>query len=359
MKISEEKRNCIIQLIDSGLLAKKITCSGDIASSYCNGPGTSLRGMFPVHWMLHWDMTATTHDTMASSVQYMELIQERLVSIASQCTQEIDLQQNFHVLQKLGNGGYGSVLMVKDKKTGQEMALKVLNRNKITEFAFLMEFAMTYFLSFHPNIIRPFGVPYKTGDLFAFPLELAIGDLASFILPHTGLPEDIVKRCVVQISGALEFIHRIGLVHLDIKPENILVFDKDFHCIKVTDFGFSCFKGSKMKIGFGTKSFMAPEMRQLKDTLLVDYSLDVWALGIVLYHLLTGDFPWQSAVFTDNDYCNFVEWQKSVEAVGPPSPWRKFPPQVLKMFSGLLAIDYNKRSKSTDVLTFLGECWKE
>ncbi|XP_073493209.1 serine/threonine-protein kinase SBK1-like [Phyllobates terribilis] len=298
-------------------------------------------------------------ETMAFSVQNVDLIQERLVCIASQCTVEIDLQENFHVLQKLGNGGYGSVLMVQDKKTDQKMALKVLNKNKTTEFAFLMEFSMSFFLSFHPNIIGTYGIAFKTCDHFAFPLELAMGDLSSLITPHNGLPEDTVKRCAVQLSSALEFIDSKGLVHLDIKPRNILVFDKDCHCIKITDFGLSCVKGSMMKKRFGTISYMAPERTQLPDmdALRVDYALDVWALGIVLYRLLTGDLPWQSAVSTDNGYCSFVEWQK-FESVGPPSPWSRFPRGVLKMFSGLLAIDCNKRSKSTDVLTFLGECWK-
>ncbi|XP_044130032.1 serine/threonine-protein kinase SBK1-like [Bufo gargarizans] len=299
---------------------------------------------------------------MASSTQEVKLILEGLVSIASKSLQKIDLQEIFHVIQELGKGGYGSVLMVKDKKTDQKMALKVMDKKKTSKLCFLKEFSMSFFLSSHPNIIETYGIAFKTADSFAFSQELAVaGDLFSLIPPNDGLPEDIVKRCAVQISSALDFIDRKGLVHLDIKPENILVFDKDCHCVKLTDFGLSRLKGTVTKVRSGSISYMAPEMSQLinQDTLLVDSTLDVWSFGIVLYCLLTGDFPWQSAVSTDKDYNCFVEWQNNFESLELPAPWRRLSPGVVKMFHGLLAIDCKKRDKSTGVLMFLGEYWKE
>ncbi|XP_066458269.1 serine/threonine-protein kinase SBK1-like [Eleutherodactylus coqui] len=298
---------------------------------------------------------------MASSTRDVQLVLEGLVSFASQGLQEIDLQENFCVIQKLGDGGYGSVLMVQDKKTDQKMALKLLERNKTTDFAFLMEFSKGFFLSSHPNIIGSHGTAFKTWNYFAFAQELSIGDLCSLITPHDGLPEDPVKRCAVQISSALEFIDSKGLVHLDIKPENILIFDEDCYCIEITDFGLSCIKGTMVKAWIGSVSYMAPEMSQVtdKDCLLVDFPLDVWSFGIVLYCLLTGEFPWQSAVFTDTAYSRFVEWQGNLENIEPPSPWSRFPPGALKMFHGVLAIDCSKRSTSGEVLLFLEECWKQ
>ncbi|XP_075700866.1 serine/threonine-protein kinase SBK1-like [Rhinoderma darwinii] len=114
----------------------------------------------------------------------------------------------------------------------QIMALKVLDRNKTTEFTFLMELSMSFFLSSHPNIIGTYGTALKTCDYFAFTQELSMGgDLYSLIAPNVGLSEDTVKRCAVQISSALEFIHSKGLVHLDIKLENILVFHKVCHVL--------------------------------------------------------------------------------------------------------------------------------
>ncbi|XP_056396888.1 serine/threonine-protein kinase SBK1-like [Hyla sarda] len=301
-------------------------------------------------------------DSMASSKQDVQLILEGLVSIASQGLQEIDLQENYQVIQELGDGGYGSVLMVKDKKTDDTMALKLLYRQKTTEFSFLMEFCTSFFLSSHPNIIGIYGTAFMTDDCFAYTQELATnGDLFSLIPSNDGLPEDMVKRCAVQISSALEFIESKGLVHMDIKPENILVFHKDCHLIKITDFGLSRVKGTITKTVSGSRIFMAPEIRQLtdQDTLVIDSSLDVWSFGVVLCCLLTGKSPWQSADPSDQEYCNFVEWQNNFGSMELLSLWRTLSPQALKMFSGLLAIDCNRRSKCTKVLMFLDECWKE
>ncbi|XP_075032798.1 serine/threonine-protein kinase SBK1-like [Mixophyes fleayi] len=300
-------------------------------------------------------------DTMASSLRDVELTLEGLVSFASQFLQEIELEDSYHVMKELGGGGYASVFMVKDIKTDQRMAVKMMDRKRTTERNFLMEFSMSFLLSSHPNIIGSYGIAFKTSDHFAFAQELSpVGDLLSLILPNTGLPGDTVKRCAVQISNALEFIENKGLVHMDIKPENILVFDQHCHCIKISDFGLSHFKGTAIQTKSGTGSYMAPEMCQLtdKDRLVVDSTLDVWAFGVVLYCLLTGEFPWQLAMPRDKEYSRFVEWQNHSQLDVAPSPWNRLPVGVLRMFSHLLAIDSSQRSKSTEILMFMGESWK-
>ncbi|XP_069821011.1 serine/threonine-protein kinase SBK1-like [Dendropsophus ebraccatus] len=299
---------------------------------------------------------------MASSKPEVQSILESLVSVASRHLRERDLQNTHHIIRELGQGGFGSVLMVKEKKTGQEMALKLLHRKKTAEFSFLMELSVSFFLSSHPNIIRIYGVGFKTGEYFGYTQELAThGDLFDLISPDEGLPEEDVKRCAIQISSALDFMEGKGLVHLDIKPENILVFEKDCHLIKITDFGLSQVKGFTTTKSSGTTSFMAPEMRQVskQSPLVIDSSLDVWSFGVLLYILLTGEAPWQSADPTDQEFCNFVVWQKNFGKMDPPSLWRRLPPGVLRMFSGLLDIDYKRRSKCTEVLIFQDECWKE
>ncbi|XP_069821012.1 serine/threonine-protein kinase SBK1-like [Dendropsophus ebraccatus] len=296
---------------------------------------------------------------MAFNVQ---VILDELASVASQCLHDMDLENPYHLIQALGNGGYGSVLMVKEKTTGQPMAMKLLNRNKTTESSFLRELSMAFFLSSHPNIVDIYGVGVKTCNYFGYTQELAThGDLFDLIPPNEGLPEEIVKRCATQISSALDFMESEGLVHLDIKPENILVFDKDCHLIKITDFGLTRVKGTITTRWSGTKSYMAPEMRNVTDEnpLVIDSSLDAWSFGVVLYYLLTGTYPWQSVDKNDQEYYNFVGWQKDLGRMDPPAPWRRFPPVVLTMLCGLLAIDYNRRSKCTEVLMFLEQCWKD
>ncbi|PIO33536.1 hypothetical protein AB205_0009350 [Aquarana catesbeiana] len=107
-----------------------------------------------------------------------------------------------------------------------------------------------------------------------------------------GIPEDVVKRCAVQISNALQFIVEKGLVHLDVKPDNVLVFDQECHSIKLSDFGLAKVTGTVIRSKCGSKPYRAPEMYGIAppDGLAVDGSLDVWAFGVTIYVLLMGCF---------------------------------------------------------------------
>ncbi|KAM5194563.1 serine/threonine-protein kinase SBK1-like [Mantella aurantiaca] len=297
-------------------------------------------------------MASTTHD--------MEILLDELVSFTSQLLQQIDIE-NFHLIKKLGSGGFGSVLLVKDKETDEQMALKIMQQKRTSERKFLTEFSISFFLlSSHPNIIKSSGIVFKTEDYFAFAQEVApVGDLFSLITSHVGLPEDTVKRCAMQISSALEYIAEKGLVHMDIKPENVLVFDQECHCVKVTDFGLVRVKGTFTKYKTGTSSYMAPEMCALtgEEELAVDSSLDVWAFGVLLYCLITGEFPWEEAMVEDKTFSRFAAWQ-NIHYHEAPTPWNTLPASLQSMLRSLLAVDYTKRSKSTVILQYMEKSWE-
>ncbi|XP_075447090.1 serine/threonine-protein kinase SBK1-like [Ascaphus truei] len=300
---------------------------------------------------------------MASNVSDIELILEGLVTLTSQSLQHAELQEHFQVIKELGRGSYGSVMMVKDKNTDKMMALKLLDKKRTTQRGFLMEFSVSFFLSSHPNVIGSYGLAFQTCEHFVFAQELSpVGDLLSLIQAqaHVGIPEAAAKRCAVQISSALEFMESKGLVHRDIKPDNILVFDKECHCIKVSDFGLTHLQGTAIRPLKGKVPYMSPELCQLAkcDTLEADSSIDVWAFGVVLFCLLTGEFPWRVALPTDQNYSRFADWQNSPIVADPPSPWNRLTTAVLKMFRTLLAIDPKERRKATEVLNYIGESWK-
>ncbi|KAM5187065.1 serine/threonine-protein kinase SBK1-like [Mantella aurantiaca] len=228
-------------------------------------------------------------------------------------------------MKDLLEGGFGKVLMAEDRKTGRRMALKLQNKMRITQHSFLMEFSISYILSSHHNIIGCFGSTFTTRDDFAFIQELPpVGDLLSLITPYVGIPEDAVKRCAVQMSNALEFIVDKGLVHMDLKPENILVFDQECHRVKLTDFGLAQVKGIVVRSRVGNTSYMSPEMCGItaSDELVVENTLDVWAFGVVLYVLLTGEFPWQEAIPGDEAYQHFVDWKMIIMLHGAIFPWK-------------------------------------
>ncbi|XP_077349902.1 serine/threonine-protein kinase SBK1-like [Lithobates pipiens] len=299
--------------------------------------------------------------TMASVSHDMVRLLDRMVSLNSQRLKMIDLQENVTIVKELGKGGFGKVCLAHDRKTGQRIALKILDKNRTTQQSFLREFSISYLLSVHPNIIRCYGAAITPTDHFVFAQELApLGDLMSLIIPNVGIPEDAVKRCAEQISSALEFVAEKGLVHMDMKPDNILVFDQDCHSIKITDFGLAKVKGTVIAGKCGTGSYMAPEVCEVDSSvgLVVDGSLDVWAFGVVIYCLLTGELPWEDAILDDRKYKHFVEWQSNFQIHNTPEALTKVGSGIWWMFSDLLAIDSTKRCQPTEVLKYVSERWK-
>ncbi|XP_068121776.1 serine/threonine-protein kinase SBK1-like [Hyperolius riggenbachi] len=281
---------------------------------------------------------------MASSIEEVMQVLEDFISLASKRLQRIKLRQRFHIIKRLGDGGFGSVLLVKEKKTDQKMALKMMEREMTSKRKFLMECGVMSFLSSHPNIVESLGILFKTGEDFCFAQEVApLGDLFSLIVPSVGLPEDIVKRCAVQISNALEFISQKGFVHMDLKPENVLVFDKDCQCVKVTDFGLAQVRRTTIRGQLGTVKYMAPEMCTItgREEITVDSNLDVWAFGVLLFCLMTGEFPWKVAMHKDERFRRFGDWQNHFQGYGPPAPWGKLSSTTLDIFMSILAIEPN------------------
>ncbi|KAM8945910.1 serine/threonine-protein kinase SBK1-like [Pelodytes ibericus] len=298
---------------------------------------------------------------MASKISDVELILDGLISLCSQGLRDLNLKEHFKVIRSLGVGSFGSVLLVQDRKTDQKMALKVIKRTRTSQRSFLMEFSASFFLSSHPNIISNFGFVLQTSDHFAFAQELSpMGDLLAMIPAHIGLPEDTVKRCAAQISYALGFMESKGFVHLDIKPENILVFDPECRSIKITDFGFTRLSGQRILSRIGSFFYMSPELCGLTPTnqVVADPRMDVWAFGVVLFLLLTGDFPWEIAAIRDRQYARFAYWQSHFPAVEAPSPWNRLHFNVLTMFKDILAVDIKERKKATEVLVYKDETWK-
>ncbi|XP_073472433.1 ribosomal protein S6 kinase 2 beta-like [Aquarana catesbeiana] len=300
-------------------------------------------------------------DTMASNAHDVIRVLDRMVSFHSQRLHQVDIREHFIIVKELGEGGFGKVFLANHRKTGRRMALKVMAKSRTSRESFLREFTISFLLSSHPNIIGCCEIIFTTFNCFVFAQELApLGDLLSLIVPNVGIPEDVVKRCAVQISNALQFIVEKGLVHLDVKPDNVLVFDQECHSIKLTDFGLAKVTGTVIRSKCGSKPYRAPEMYEITppDGLAVDGSLDVWAFGVTIYVLLTGKFPWQDTLPDDEEFKSFVVWQKNFEVDNPPEAWREVSTGILRMFFDLLAIDSTKRSQSAEVLKYMGEIWK-
>lgn len=216
------------------------------------------------------------------------------------------INKRYRLVRRLGRGGMGTVFLALDAREDRLVALKRVRKDRLDPRTLTIlrhEFLSMTALP-HPNLARvyDFGVDRKTADLF-FTSEFVDGQTWLEAVKELDLKGrqgfEVFLDLVAQVLRALEFIHTRGMVHGDIKPENILVTTGDeeethLHAalrIKIIDFGLAkrerAFGGEKI---LGTPYYVAPE------TILgsqIDRRTDLYSLGVVLYHLTTGDLPFR------------------------------------------------------------------
>ena len=201
------------------------------------------------------------------------------------------------ILELMGQGGMGAVFKARQKGLDRVVALKILppaaGRDPTFAERFTREARALARLN-HPNIVtvHDFG---QAGEYFYFLMEYVDGaNLRQSIRARTLQPREALAT-IPQICEALQYAHDEGIVHRDIKPENILL-DRRGR-VKIADFGLAKLLGRSAadftltgaQQVMGTPHYMAPE--QFEKPLEVDHRADIYALGVVLYEMLTGEVP--------------------------------------------------------------------
>lgn len=210
------------------------------------------------------------------------------------------VDQRYQVECVLGEGGMGAVYRVRHVALGKPFALKALRADFATDEDIAQRFideARTAAAISHPGLVEitdfgklPDGRPY-------FVMELLGGEPLSRLLRREGrLPEPRVVAILKQVAEAVGAAHRAGIVHRDIKPDNIHITIRDgVEHVKVLDFGLAKVVGVARRtqngVVYGTPHYMCPEQAAGEN---VDHRADIYSLGVVTYEMLTGRVPFEA-----------------------------------------------------------------
>jgi len=194
----------------------------------------------------------------------------------------------FEILGCLGRGGMGVVYKALQKSLNRKVAIKILAPERVGQEKFAERFAreaQTLAQLNHPNIVTVFDYGETVG-LYYFVMEFVDGVNLRDLLNDGKLEPQQALTIVPPVCEALQYAHDKGIVHRDIKPENMLL-DKEGR-VKIADFGIAALVGAESETS-GTPPYMAPE--QAGPSPEVDHRADIYALGVVLYEMLTGERP--------------------------------------------------------------------
>lgn len=201
---------------------------------------------------------------------------------------------NYRTLGLIGQGQFGQVYCAIHRKTGQLVALKHINRSRLTTHDFLREFRFLLSLD-HPQIANCHALEQSDMGRQLVLDYCEAGTLRSLIEQDTRLTLAEILHLVTEVLTALEHAHRQGIVHCDIKPENILLtLTPDSWQVKISDFGIARLNQEleNNRMGAtGSPAYMAPERFYHQYAA----SSDLYAVGIVLYELLLGDRPFSGS----------------------------------------------------------------
>jgi len=202
----------------------------------------------------------------------------------------------FEVLEPIATGGMGSVYKGYQRAMDRLVAIKVLPAELAASPILLKRFyreARAAAQLSHPNVVQAIAAGEQDG-LHFFVMEYVEGEtLAKRVRRDGPLQEQEAKRIVTAVAEALHAAHQRGIIHRDVKPENILILP-DYR-VKLADLGLAKWVGEEAHLtaagrGLGTLNYMAPE--QFRDARSVDARSDLYSLGLTLYFALTGKVPW-------------------------------------------------------------------
>jgi serine/threonine protein kinase len=272
---------------------------------------------------------------------------ETLQAPIKELTSGSTFANRYQIIEELGKGGMGRVYKVFDQEVQAKMALKLIkpevSADKNTIDRFRNELKIARDIS-HKNICRMYDLGREAGNYFITMEYVSGEDLKSFIRRSRQLVVGTAVFIAKQVSEGLAEAHRLGVVHRDLKPGNIMI-DKEGNA-KIMDFGIARSISVKGITGtgvmIGTPEYMSPEQVEGKE---VDQRSDIYSLGIILYEMLTGQVPFEG----DTPFTVGVK-QKSEIPKDPKSLNAQIPQDLSRLILKCLEKDKERRYQNADEL---------
>ncbi|KAJ6663773.1 hypothetical protein lerEdw1_009852 [Lerista edwardsae] len=270
----------------------------------------------------------------------------------SQIQENVDIATVYQIFpdEVLGSGQFGVVYGGKHRKTGRDVAVKVIDKLRFPtkqESQLRNEVAILQSLR-HAGIVN-LECMFETPEKVFVVMEKLHGDMLEMILSSEKgrLPERLTKFLITQILVALRHLHFKNIVHCDLKPENVLLASAEpFPQVKLCDFGFARIIGEKSfrRSVVGTPAYLAPEVLLNQG---YNRSLDMWSVGVITYVSLSGTFPFNE----DEDINDQIQ---NAAFMYPPYPWRQISVGAIDLINNLLQVKMRKRYS---VDKSLSHCW--
>src|SRR5262245_5272869 len=249
----------------------------------------------------------------------------------------------YEILATLGQGAMGAVYKAKDRELDRWVAIKVIQPELANSPSILKRFKQELILArqiTHKNVVRIFDIGETDGMKFITMEYVDGGDLKTTIMERGKMPPEEAADIIRQICHALEAAHNEGVVHRDLKPQNIMM-DQTGRVV-VMDFGIAHSKdmpGMTMTGALmGTPEYMSPEQAKGEKT---DVRADIFAVGIIFYELLTGNVPFKAHTVVETMYKRTQE-----RAIPPVDLDRTVPIQANQIVMKCLETDPSRRYQS-------------
>jgi serine/threonine protein kinase/Tol biopolymer transport system component len=262
-------------------------------------------------------------------------------------TRGTTLAGRYEIIEELGRGGMGNVYRVEDKKTNEELALKLIKpeiaSDKKTLERFSNELKLAHKIS-HKNVCRMYHLGEEEGVHF-ITMEYVPGeDLKSMIRMTRQLTVGTAISMAKQVCDGLAEAHRLGVIHRDLKPSNIMI-DKA-GTVRIMDFGIARSLKAKGITGtgvmIGTPEYMSPEQVEGREA---DQHSDIYSLGIILYEVLIGRIPFEG----DTAFAIGLK-HKSEEPEDPRKLNSHIPEDLSRLILKCLEKDMENRYQSAEEL---------